>query len=96
MSKYPEHEKLKAKEKQAIIISGFLDFLEEQDLCLGKLNKGDVVPIYLTNRQKEKLIGDFLGIDVEALHKEKDDALEKIRFYNQLNDPDVIVEVHEV
>lgn len=39
MSKYPLHEKLKAREHESHVLSGFLDMLDEQGIHLGKFHE---------------------------------------------------------
>lgn len=65
-AKYPEHAKLRARKADARLLSAFLDDLEESGLVICEAN------YYSTSRTKADLIGAFLGVDPDALSREKD------------------------
>ena len=69
-TQYPQHEKLKKAQAKAICLSGFLDWLEEEEFYVCKLGHFDeeLFPVWDT---KENIIGEFLGIDPVELEKEK-------------------------
>lgn len=77
-SKYPEHEKLRAVEKERLIISEFLEFLEYRDLSIGCLESGPIkgsdIPRYKHFRP-EDLMAEFFEIDLKRLEEEKRDML---------------------
>lgn len=78
MSKYPEHEKLKKREKDALLVGDFYDFLNEQEWEIAKYDDKSerLFPIRL---RPEEIIGLFLGVDPRKLEAEKRAMLEEIR-----------------
>lgn len=86
-NKYPLHEKLKANQHDAFVLSQFLDLLEERGLVLAKHHEhsddcydGDERACYMSGGAlydigiptKKQLIGFYLDIDPKALSAEKD------------------------
>lgn len=69
-AKYPEHAKLRARKADARLLSAFLDDLEESGLVICEADDSD--NYYSTSRTKADLIGAFLGVDPDALSREKD------------------------
>ena len=79
MSKYPEHEKLQAREPDNRVVSEFLDWLDEKWLeicCDSGIPGGGYTPAGLS---KEDLIGEFFGVDPKRLELEKQAMLREIR-----------------
>lgn len=81
MSKYPEHEKLKKREHDALLIGGFIDFLAEQEWEIAEFND-EAERLWPIRKRPEEIIGLFLGIDPEKLETEKQTMLKKIRKAN--------------
>lgn len=70
-SKYPLHEKLKAHEREALTLSGFLDFLSAQGWEIGEYPaKSDY--LFPIRQRPDEIIGAYLEIDPKALSAEKD------------------------
>lgn len=81
---FPEHEKLRARQYDASLLSGFIDFLAEQGWELAQMDKhGDLWPIH---KRPEEIIGMFLGIDPKKLEQEKQQMLNEIRKANDAAD----------
>lgn len=79
---FPEHEKLRARQYDASLLSGFLDFLCEQDWEIAEFD--DVSDRLFTIRQRpEEIIGLFLGVDPKKLEQEKREMLKQIRAANE-------------
>lgn len=93
MAKYPLHEKLKAMEREANVLSGFLDMLDEQGLTIGKYHEhndecydGDNRTCGLSTGRlydfavpsKTELIGLYLEIDPKALSVEKETMYQEL------------------
>lgn len=90
--KYPEHEKLKAKEHESHVLSGFLDMLDEQGLTIGKYHEhndecydGDDRVCGLRNElydfgvpSKAELIGLYLDVDPKKLSAEKETMYQEL------------------
>lgn len=80
--KYPEHEKLKAKQREAGTISSFIDFISEQGWELAVFD--DHTERLRTIRQRpDEIIGLFLEIDPKKLEQEKRAMLAEIRKANE-------------
>lgn len=84
-TKYPEHEKLKAKEREASTISGFIDFLAEQGWELASFNDKDE-RLWPIHKRPDEIIGMFLKIDPKKLEQEKQAMLKEIRKANDAAD----------
>lgn len=92
-SEYPEHEKLKAREREALTLSGFLDMLGERHFVLARYHEHDdrCDECDLSEERlydfrvptKEQLIGLFLDIDPEKLSAEKDAMYQELIAANQ-------------
>lgn len=76
--KYPEHEKLKKRERDALLIGNFYDFIQEQGWELAEWsNEAErLIKVY---KRPEEIIGLFLGIDPKKLEAEKRAMLDEIR-----------------
>lgn len=79
MAKYPLHEKLKAKEHESYVLSGFLDMLHDQGYDVARRHKCSRGCSEFCERiydpqgpTNEQLIGLYLEIDPKALSAEKD------------------------
>jgi len=76
--KYPLHTQLAARSDEQSTIQGFLDFLlDEKGFVLGQYSEFDdedptLYQSHLGDVGKAKLIGEFMGIDYNALMAEKD------------------------
>jgi hypothetical protein len=89
--RYPEHEKLAARQAEADLIGSFLDYLIEQRFRLCKFHnhtrkcKADGCQIvdwypHVDDTKPEIIIGGFLGIDPKKIDREKqrmEDAIRK-------------------
>ncbi len=69
--KYPEHEKLKARECEADVLSGFLDFLSARSWLIAEYTEESerLLPV---RERNEQIIGLYLDIDPKKLSAEKD------------------------
>lgn len=77
-TKYPEHEKLKAKQSESSILSEFIDFMSEQGWELAEFD--DTTERLFPIRQRpDEIIGLFLEIDPKKLESEKRAMLAEIR-----------------
>jgi hypothetical protein len=89
LPEYPEHEKLKAKQKEVAVLSDFYDFITQE--------KGWAIAQWIDTANRywpvqsrpDEIIGMFLGIDPKKLETEKRAMLEEIRKANALEDVDV-------
>lgn len=80
-NKYPEHEKLKACQREVSALSNFFDFLAEQEWEIAKFD--DRYERLLSIRERpDKIIGMFLKIDPKKLEAEKQAMLDEIRATN--------------
>lgn len=87
MSEYPEHDKLRAAEPRRRIVQEFIDHVRDSDTwnlrrrpraldaCLACGN--DETAMF--DADYADLIGEFFGVDPEALSREKDAMLEQCR-----------------
>lgn len=77
MSKYPEHEKLKATDGGHLILGEFYDYLCEQGYILATWGDDD----YLSSSyvRPEELIAGFYGIDQQKLEAEKQQMIAEIQ-----------------
>lgn len=81
MPDYPEHEKLKARQRDVGLLSSFIDFLAEQQWEIAEYD--DVSERLFTIRLRpEEIIGMFLGVDPKKLEQEKQAMLKEIRKLN--------------
>lgn len=88
MSKYPypEHEKLRASEREAQTLSSFIDFIAQQGWELCKWDDNQYTPRpWRIQETPEEIIGMFLGIDPQKLEAEKVAMLKEIRKANSKN-----------
>lgn len=67
---YPLHAELKARLHEAQAIGAFLDWLDEQELVICRLNERTET-YYPSWVSKERRIGDFMEIDPDKLDDEK-------------------------
>ena len=80
-NKYPEHEKLKARQRDIGLLISFIDFIAEQGWELAEFD--DTTERLLTVRQRpEEIIGLFLNVDPKKLEQEKRAMLAEIRKLN--------------
>lgn len=84
-TKYPEHEKLKARERDALLLGGFIDFLAEQEWEIAEYND-EAERLWSISKRPEEIIGLFLGIDPKKLEQEKQEMLKEIRKANDAAD----------
>lgn len=78
MTIYHEHEKLKAKDREARTVSSFIDFLTEQGWELAAWNDKDE-QLHPIRKRPAEVIGLFLEIDPKKLEAEKQAMLDEIR-----------------
>jgi len=79
---YPEHEKLKAVQKESQAIGEFLDWLTgEKKIELAKWNEDERVEDRLLpwHHSTEKLLADYFKIDLVKLEAEKRKMLAELR-----------------
>ena len=81
-TKYPEHEKLKARQRDVGLLSEFYDFIVH-DRCWAIAEYADNDRMYPVRLRPDEIIGLFLGIDPKKLEAEKRVMLDEIR---QVND----------
>lgn len=83
MSKYPEHEKLKAIQDRSQAIGEFIEWLYERDLAICEFNRHVNFDNYTPFRgQINGLLADHFGIDQNRLEAEKLAMLEEQRALN--------------
>lgn len=75
MSKYPEHEKLKANDREHAAVQRFLEYLSEEGFVLGAWGDYNLVP---ANTPHAALVASFFGIDRDALEREKRAMIETL------------------
>lgn len=78
---YPEHEKLKARQRDVGLLSEFIDFVAEQGWELAEFNDKDE-RLWPVRKRPEEIIGLFLEIDPKKLEHEKRAMLAEIRELN--------------
>ena len=78
---YPEHEKLKARQRDVGLLSEFIDFLAEQGWELAQFNDKDE-RLWPIHKRPEEIIGLFLEVDPKKLEQEKQAMLAEIRKLN--------------
>lgn len=78
MSNYPESDKIALNEARYRTVNDFIDWLGARGIRLVRLvrdtNVWEEVRVY-----EDNLVTDYLGIDREALEKEREDIMERIR-----------------
>lgn len=80
MSKYPEHQKLKAIQGKSQSICEFVEWLSEKNIQLAVLEEsGDYSPPV---RNLTSLVAEFFDIDMKKIDAEKDAMIEEIRRAN--------------
>lgn len=72
MSKYPEHDKLRAVKMEHAAVSAFLEWCEEYHLGLIDARTGNEV-------HPSAALSDYFGIDRHAFSAEKDAMLDELR-----------------
>lgn len=80
-AKYPEHEKLQAKQRETSILSEFIDFLSEQGWELAEFDNR-TERLWPIRKRPDEIIGLFLEIDPKKLEREKVAMLNEIRKIN--------------
>lgn len=78
MKTYPEHEKLKAHQSEALTLSGFLDFLSGRGWEIAEFNE-DYESLHAIRKRPDEIIGLYLGIDPKKLSKEKDSMVKELQ-----------------
>ncbi len=81
LPEYPEHEKLKAKQKEVSVLSEFYDFMGEQGWEIAAFDDKSE-RLFPIRQRPDEIIGMFLGIDPKKLEAEKRAMLEEIRKAN--------------
>lgn len=82
LSEYPEHEKLKARQRDVGLLSEFYDFIAEQGWEIAAWSD-EVERLYAIRRRPDEIIGMFLGVDPKKLEAEKVAMLDEIRKANE-------------
>lgn len=77
MAKYPEHEKLRAAQATALILSGFIDFIGERGWYLTEYAE-ESERLFMIRERPDEIIGLYLGIDPKKLSAEKDAMYQEI------------------
>lgn len=86
--KYPEHEKLKARESDSRLLSAFYDFMvHEQCWLIAEYEDDGGDRLYPIRLRPDEIIGLFLGIDPKKLEAEKRTMLDEIRQANDAPTP---------
>lgn len=81
MSEFPEHERLKAVEDEALVISQFLEWLQRKyEICNPTPLRGRHFPAYIKN---EEVMADYFDIDLKVIADEKDQMVEEMRKMNK-------------
>lgn len=88
LPEYPEHEKLKARQRDVGLLSEFYDFIGEQGWEIAEWNR-DSERLLTVRQRPGEIIGMFLGVDPKKLEAEKRAMLEKIRKANARESTDV-------
>lgn len=79
LPEYPEHEKLKAKQKEVSVLSEFYDFItQEKGWAIAEF-RDDVNRYWPIQLRPDDIIGMFLEVDPKALEAEKRAMLDEIR-----------------
>lgn len=82
MTQYPEHEKLKARDRESRLLSEFYDFIVHEQ-CWAIAEIDDETDRYFPVRLRpDEIIGAFLGIDPKKLEAEKVAMLDEVRKAN--------------
>lgn len=79
--RYPEHEKLKARQRDVGLLSEFIDFIAEQGWELAQFSDKDE-RLWSIHKRPDEVIGLFLEIDPKKLEQEKQVMLTEIRKLN--------------
>lgn len=88
MAKYPEHEKLQDVKEKSQFLGEFLEWLrgDNYELCdvvRQENSSGQEYVTYVPNRRSiERLLAEFLDINLEKMEEEKRAMLEEIRILN--------------
>lgn len=79
--RYPVHTELKAREGERTAIQGVIDWIAEQGYTLCKYDdsREEYFPVYIP---PDKLIGQIMEIDPDALEREKRAMLDEVRAGN--------------
>lgn len=79
MNKYPEHDKLKAVEKESQFLGGFLEWANEEGMFLAEYDDDIMRTV---RKSTNTLLAEYLDIDLVKLEKEKQGMLAEIRKMN--------------
>lgn len=79
---FPEHEKLRARQYDASLLSGFIDFVSEQGWEIAEWDDKSE-RLFNIRQRPEEIIGLFLGVDPKKLEQEKREMLKQIRTANE-------------
>lgn len=86
-AKYPLHEKLKAHERESLVLSGFLDFIQERGWMLAEFGKNKETDLhdrlFPIRERPDEIIGAYLNIDPKALSAEKDAMYQELAAANE-------------
>ena len=72
----PELDKMLVVKDKSLILSGFLDWLQEQHYVLAQYDGDELIPVF---KDPEHLLADFFGIDLKKAEKERVALLESLR-----------------
>ena len=64
----PELDKMLVVKDKSLILSGFLDWLQEQHYVLAQYDGDELIPVF---KDPERLLADFFGIDLKKAEKER-------------------------
>jgi hypothetical protein len=83
VSRYPEHEKLKALNGANQIVGDFIGWLSAQGIVLASYGKGSYDDeLFPTHKSRDDLLAEHFGIDRNVLEQEKRAMLGEMRKMN--------------
>ena len=85
MSKYPEHEKLKAVKHQSQAIGNFIEWMGSKGFHFAKYETIEDDHIIWNRRSIATLLADYFEIDLKKLENEKQSMIEDMRKLNATN-----------
>lgn len=80
MPEYPECEKMRAAMDDSAVISQFLEWMDESGLVVARWPEehSEFAELMPVGRNKEKLLADFFGIDLDKVEAERQHILKNL------------------
>lgn len=81
MSRYPQHDKMRSVQTEARVVEDFIRYVKDgrEDVALVRFGETPSDWITLSDRDIQRLVNDYFGIDDDAFRREKQQMFNDLR-----------------